>query len=178
MLNVWCTLLNCCVNVSCERGVWGHPGIYSDTAQVRSRVVRWTGGGGANLRLSDHESNVLHGGFCFCVCREIVFALSQAGNKYFVPTNSVGPLPLGIYGRPLNNTFDIIALVVEWNVAKWGTPTIPFPCIWGFFLSHPSWLNENCHRWMKTIWPNVRQKSYWKWAEPPAPLLSLKWLLP
>ena len=37
------TLLNCCVNVTCEKG-GGHPGIYYDTAQVQSRMVRWTGG--------------------------------------------------------------------------------------------------------------------------------------
>ena len=29
-----------------KRGGGGHHGIYSDTAQVQSRVVRWTGGGG------------------------------------------------------------------------------------------------------------------------------------
>ena len=80
----------------------------------RAWFVGRGGGGGANLRLSDHESNVLHGGFCFCVCMEIVFALSHAGNKYFLSRQILSVhSPSGFNGRPLNNTFDIIALVVE-----------------------------------------------------------------
>ena len=81
----------------CKRNLWkGGLGVILGSILTQRRCDRSLDGGGGNLRLSDHESNVLHGGFCFCVCMEIVFALSQAGNKYFVPTNSVGPIPLGI----------------------------------------------------------------------------------
>ena len=53
-------------------------------------------------------------------------------------------------------------------------PLSPSPVYEDFFLFHPSWFNENCHRWMKTIWPKVRQKSYWKWAEKiPPPFVKM-----
>ena len=67
-----------------------------------------------------------------CVCMEIVFALSNAGNKYFCPDKfcqSIPPRDLMVVPSivPLTSS---LWLLPEWNVAKWG---IPFPCIWGFF---------------------------------------------
>ena len=79
----------------------------------RAWFVGRGGVGGPNLRLSDHESNVLHGGFCFCVCMEIVLPCPKQEinilSRQILSVHS----PSGFKGRPLNNTFDIIALVVE-----------------------------------------------------------------
>ena len=96
------------------KGGGGGVGVILGSILTQRRCDRawFVGRGEPNLRLSYHESNVLHGGFCFCVCMEIVFALSHAGNKYFFQILSVH-FPSGFNGRPLNNTFDIIALVVE-----------------------------------------------------------------
>ena len=163
MLNVRCTLLNCCVNVTCERGLWWSSwDLFWHSAGA---IKRGSLGGGVGVdRIYDFR-------IMSQTCYTVGFFLCVYGNslcpvpcwKYIFLSRQILSVhsPSGFNGRPLNNTFDIIALVMEWNWA----PHHPLPMFMRIFLSQPSWFNENSHRWMKTIWPKVRQKSYWKWAE-------------
>ena len=66
--------------------------------------------------------------------------------RYFMVVPAIVPL-----------TSSLLLCLWSEMLLNWASPTIPFPCVWGFFSSHPSWFNENCHRWIKTISPRVRQ---------------------
>ena len=130
------------------KGVGGHPGIYSDTAQVQSRVVRWTGGIQSATFLS-WVKRATRWVLFLCVCMEIVFDLSHAGNKYFCPDKFSRLTP----PRDLMVVLSIIpltsfALVTEWNVAKWGTPLSLSPVYEDFFYpTHHGFMKIDTGEW-------------------------------
>ena len=81
----------------CKRNLWkggDHHGIYSDTAQVQSRLVRWTGGGGVeSTTFLSRVKRATRWVLFVCMCMEIVFDLSHTGNKYFCPDKFCRPTP-------------------------------------------------------------------------------------
>ena len=74
-----------------------------------------------------------------CVCMEIVFYLSHAGNKYFYPDKFCRPTP----PRDLMVVLSIIpltsfALVAEWNVCLMGHPPPSLSPVYEDFFFYPT----------------------------------------
>ena len=156
---------------------WVARGVLHADCILHSHMVRRTADGQeSNLRLSDQESKVLHDVFCVKISGNVLapdpclkWIICPRARQIFI---SPPPPPSGFNGRPLSTLY-IGALVIERSFAELGILHHPLPLYMrGYFLSHPSRLNENGHQWMKNIWPNFRQKTLLlKCADqPPHPL--------
>ena len=140
-----------------------------------TRTCTWFAGRRhSNLRLSDQESNVLHGVFRIKKS-ENVLAPDPCWKWIICP--DISPPPSGFNGRPLSTLF-VGALILERSFAEFGILHQHPPVYEGIFLIPSFTDNDKCHWWMKNIWPKFRQKNnlLLKCADPPPPH-SIRWLL-
>ena len=126
----------------------------------------------SNLRLSDQESNVLHGVFRIKKS-ENVLAPDPCWKWIICPDNLLSaPPPSGFNGRPLSTLY-VGALIIERSFAEFGILHQHPPVYEGIFIIPSFKVNDNGRWWMKNIWPKFRQKNLLlKCAEPIPPPLN------